>query len=60
MKICHVLSLARPFPMVALVLFTGRADIMGRFADRRLTRIAAVAGAAIVLALNALLVLQTL
>jgi manganese transport protein len=55
-----VLSLALPFPMVALVMFTGRTEIMRGFANRRLTQTAAVAGAAIVLALNAFLVLQTL
>jgi manganese transport protein len=54
-----VLSIALPFPMVALVLFTRRIDIMGRFANRGATQTAAVAGAAVVLALNALLVLQT-
>ena len=54
-----VLSIALPFPMVALVLFTRRIDIMGRFANRGPTQTAAVAGAAVVLALNALLVLQT-
>lgn len=54
-----VLSLALPFPMIALVLFTGRAGIMGRFANRGLTQIAAIAGTILVLSLNALLVLQT-
>jgi manganese transport protein len=54
-----VLSIALPFPMVALLMFTGSADIMGRFANRGPTQAAAVAGAAIVLALNILLVLQT-
>jgi manganese transport protein len=54
-----VLSLALPFPMIALVLFTRRAGIMGRFANSGLTHIAAVAGTVLVLSLNALLVLQT-
>jgi manganese transport protein len=53
-----VLSIALPIPMVALVIFTGRRTIMGRFANARLTRIAAVAGASAVLALNLVLLLQ--
>ena len=54
-----VLSLALPVPMIALVLFTSRRDIMGRFANGRWTSGAAIAGAAIVLALNVVLLLQT-
>jgi manganese transport protein len=54
-----VLSLALPVPMVALVLFTARRDIMGPFANGRWTSAAAIGGAAIVLALNAVLLLQT-
>ncbi len=41
-----VLSFALPLPMVALVLFTRRRDIMGRFANSRLTDAAAVLGTA--------------
>jgi manganese transport protein len=55
-----VLSIALPLPMIALLIFTGRADIMGRFVNARLTNIAAIAGAAIVLALNCFLIAQTL
>jgi manganese transport protein len=54
-----VLSLALPFPMIAVVLFTRRAGIIGRFANGGLTHIAAVAGTILVLSLNALIVLQT-
>jgi hypothetical protein len=54
-----VLSLALPLPMLALVLFTRRAGIMGRFANGGLTHAAAIAGTTLVLSLNALLVLQT-
>ena len=54
-----VLSFALPIPMVALVLFTRRRDIMGEFANSRLTDAAAIGGAVIVLFLNALLVVQT-
>jgi manganese transport protein len=55
-----VLSIALPLPMIALILFTGRRDIMGAFANNRLTRIAAVTGTAVVLALNAFLIVQAL
>lgn len=54
-----VLSLVLPLPMVALVHFTRRPDIMGRFANGRLTDAAAVLGTAVILALNLLLILQT-
>src|SRR5262249_19478224 len=54
-----VLSIALPLPMIALLLFTRRADIMGRFANSRLTAIAATIGTAVVLLLNAILILQT-
>jgi manganese transport protein len=53
-----VLSFALPIPMVALVLFTRRKDIMGEFANSRLTDIAAVGGAIIILTLNVVLLLQ--
>jgi manganese transport protein len=55
-----VLSIALPLPMIALLIFTGRADIMGRFVNTRLTKVAAIAGAAIVLGLNCFLIVQTL
>jgi manganese transport protein len=54
-----VLSLALPFPIIALVMLTRRADIMGRFASRGLLHVAAVLGTIIVLTLNLVLVLQT-
>ncbi len=54
-----VLSIALPVPMIALVLFTARGDIMGEFTNRRPTNVAAVAGAAVVLCLNLVLILQT-
>jgi manganese transport protein len=55
-----VLSIALPLPMVALLMFTRRADIMGRFVNSRLTNAAAIAGATIVLVLNCFLIAQTL
>jgi manganese transport protein len=54
-----VLSFCLPIPMIALVLFTRRRDIMGQFVNSRLTDIAAIAGTAIILALNVVLLLQT-
>ncbi|HEX5078540.1 MAG TPA: Nramp family divalent metal transporter [Geminicoccaceae bacterium] len=54
-----VLSLALPVPMIALVLFTARRDIMGEFANGRWTSMGAIAGALVVLTLNVVLLLQT-
>ncbi len=54
-----VLSFALPIPMIALILFTRRRDIMGEFANSRLIDIAAIAGAVAVLALNVVLLVQT-
>jgi manganese transport protein len=45
--------------MIALVLFTRRRDIMGEFANSRLTDVVAITGSAVILALNGLLLLQT-
>jgi len=55
-----VLSLVLPVPMIALVMFTRRRDIMGHYANSRLTDIAAIAGTVIVLALNFALLAYTL
>ena len=55
-----VLSLALPIPMIALVMLTGRANVMGAFANTRFMHFAAIVGAAIVLALNAVLIASTL
>jgi manganese transport protein len=53
-----VLSLVLPVPMIALVVLSGRSDVMGVFANRRLTQVLAVVAAGVVLALNLLLLLQ--
>ncbi|WP_175907268.1 Nramp family divalent metal transporter [Burkholderia seminalis] len=53
-----VLSFALPIPMIALVWFTRRRDIMGEFANGRTTHIAAVAATGVIVALNAALLLQ--
>lgn len=54
-----VLSIALPVPMIALVLFTRRRDIMGEFANGSLVNILAIGGSVLVLGLNAVLLLQT-
>src|SRR5438270_2530410 len=54
-----VLSITLPLPMIALILFTRRPDLMGRFANRWPTQAAAGIGAVIVLTLNALLIAGT-
>lgn len=53
-----VLSFALPVPMLALVWFTRRRDIMGEFANSRLTDAAAILGAVVVLSLNSILLVQ--
>jgi manganese transport protein len=46
--------------MIALIIFTNRADIMGPFRNNRVTRIAAVVGTTVVLVLNAVLIALSL
>jgi manganese transport protein len=53
------LSFALPVPMIALVIVTSRRDIMGAFANSRRTTMAAIAATIVILALNAVLLLQT-
>ena len=55
-----VLSIALPLPMIALLIFTRRADIMGQFVNGRLTQIAAIVATVAVLMLNFVLILQTI
>lgn len=54
-----VLSLALPAPMIALVMFTRRCDIMGEFANGRWTSLAAMVGTVVIVLLNVVLLLQT-
>jgi manganese transport protein len=54
-----VLSLVLPLPVIALVYFTRRRDIMGILVNRRHTTILAGASAAVILLLNILLLYQT-
>ena len=51
-----VLSIALPLPMIALLMFTRRPDIMGPFANSRRMHAAAMTGAGVVLTLNLLLI----
>jgi manganese transport protein len=55
-----VLSIALPLPMISLIIFTNRSDIMGAFANSRLTRAAAIAATTLVLILNVLLIKASL
>jgi manganese transport protein len=55
-----VLSLVLPVPMIALLVLAGRRDIMGNFTVRGWTRLGAVVAAVLVLALNLILLLQTI
>jgi len=52
-----VLSLVLPAPMIALLIFTARRDVMGPFANSRVTNAAALAAALVVLTLNVVLLL---
>jgi len=53
-----VLSIALPAPVIALLMFTRRRDIMGAFVNSRLTNVAAIVGTILILTLNAILLLQ--
>jgi manganese transport protein len=53
-----VLSIALPLPMISLIIFTSRADVMGTFANGALTRAMAILATIIVLGLNAVLIYQ--
>ncbi len=55
-----ILSIALPLPMIALLMFTRRRDIMGDFANGPLINAIAVIASVAVLLLNAFLVLDTL
>ena len=55
-----VLSFALPLPMIALLIFTRRADIMGRFANGPRLQTAAILAMVAILLFNALLVMQML
>jgi manganese transport protein len=54
-----VLSMALPVPMIALLVLSGRRDVMGDFVNRRFVQAGAIAATVLVLALNAVLLAQT-
>jgi manganese transport protein len=54
-----VLSFGIPFALVPLVLFTAKRDVMGPLVNRRITTVAATAIAALIICLNAFLLVQT-
>ena len=54
-----VLSIALPFPLVALVLFTRDKTLMGPFANSNLMQIGALIGTLAILVLNVVLLAQT-
>jgi manganese transport protein len=54
-----VLSFGIPFALVPLVLLTRRRDVMGTLVNRRLTTTVASVVAALIIALNAFLLVQT-
>jgi len=55
-----ILSFGIPFALVPLVLLTRRRDIMGALVNRRATTSLAVVVAALIIALNAFLLYETL
>src|ERR1700730_14206562 len=55
-----VLSIALPLPMISLIIFSSRTDVMGTFANRAVTRALAIIATALVLGLNGVLIYQSL
>ena len=53
------LSFQLPFAVIPLVLFTANRKIMGPFLNRRITNVLAWAATAVILVLNAVLLVQT-
>jgi manganese transport protein len=54
-----VLSMVLPVPMIALLVLSGRRDVMGAFANGPVVRIAAILASIVVLGLNVVLLAQT-
>ncbi len=54
-----VLSFALPFPVIPLIFFTRRKDLMGVLVNKPVTTIAGVLAAAVILGLNVYLIYQT-
>ena len=55
-----VLSFGIPFALVPLVLLTRRSDIMAELVNRRITTAMAGVAAALIIGLNAFLIVQTI
>ncbi len=55
-----VLSFGVPFALVPLIWLTRRQDLMGEYVNRRLTTVAAGVAAALIIALNAVLIVRTI
>ncbi len=53
-----VLSFALPLPLIALMIFTNRRELMGEFVNSRFTGAAAIAATVMIVALNGVLVAQ--
>jgi manganese transport protein len=53
-----VLSVALPLPLIALIIFTNRRELMGEFVNGRLTAAAAMVATAAIIGLNAVLIAQ--
>jgi manganese transport protein len=54
-----VLSMVLPVPMIALLVLSGRRDVMGEFANRRPVQVVAILASVLVLGLNFVLLAQT-
>lgn len=54
-----ILSISLPVPMIALLIFSGKKSIMGKFANHAITQIIAILSAIIVLVLNFVLLFMT-
>ena len=54
-----ILSISLPVPMIALLIFSGKKSIMGKFANHAITQIVAILSAIIVLVLNFVLLFMT-
>jgi manganese transport protein len=54
-----VLSFCIPFALVPLILLTRRADVMGGWVNRRSSNVAATSAAAVIIALNAVIIFHS-
>jgi manganese transport protein len=53
-----VLSFGLPFAIIPLIMFTRRRDLMGELVNQRITTIAAILAAVLIIALNLFLLYQ--